>query len=260
MGQALALGWRRHLLDQDSIVTLDRNPDKRESFYHHSNITHYASLETLVSHCAPSAICLAVKPHQLDALLLEIAPLFESSSPLIMSVIAGKTTQNMAKNLWPNAAIIRTMPNTPSQIGQGMSGCFANEHCSQAHKEAVSALMQAAGECVWLKEENQMHALTAVSGSGPAYVFYLIETFMQAAMENGFDEKQARKLVAQTFNGAAQMVLQSELAVDELRRSVTSPNGTTQAGLEMLMSDDVQQRMRNVIKAAMSRSESLSSE
>lgn len=256
MGQALARGWCSAHLPADALITLDRNPDKRADFYREVPCATVNTLDALAQH-TPTAICLAVKPHQLDELLPQIKRAFTQNAPLLLTVIAGKNTAYYAGHLWENAAIIRLMPNTPSQVRAGMSGCFANNLVSATQRQSVDTLMQSVGQTLWLNDEAQMHALTAISGSGPAYVFYLMQCFLRAAQAQGFDAMQARQLVSQTFLGAAQMAGQSELSIEALRQNVTSPNGTTQAGLDALMDDELMQRIMRTVEAAKSRSETL---
>ncbi len=256
MGQALARGWCADALDTDALVILDRNPDKRAAFYADVNCRHVSSVDALAA-LHPAAICLGIKPHQLDDILPEVSAHFGQSKPLIMSMLAGIAMADYEAALWDNAAIIRIMPNTPVQVRHGVSGLVANKAATPEHQRAVSELMQSVGEVLWLSDEPQMHALTAVSGSGPAYVFYLMECFVKAAIAKGFSDSDARLLVQHTFLGAAQMAAQSDDALSTLRERVTSPNGTTQAGLEALMSDAMAAHIGNTVEAAKSRSETL---
>ena len=256
MGQALARGWCASALDAGALVVLDRNPDKRADFYAEVNCRHVGTMDALAP-LHPAAICLGIKPYQLDEVLPEVSAYFGNSKPLIMSMLAGSAMADYEAALWGDAAITRIMPNTPVQVGQGVSGLVANDAATPQHRDAISALMQSVGKIVWLSDEAQMHALTAVSGSGPAYVFYLMECFVEAAIAQGFSDDEARLLVQHTFLGAAQMAAQSGDALSTLRERVTSPNGTTQAGLEALMSDTIRAQIAQTVQAAKSRSETL---
>lgn len=256
MAQALARGWCAGGLAVEALIVLDRNPDKRAQFYADIPCKHVADYAAL-SALNPAALCLGIKPHQLDEVLPEVSAHFGHSKPLIMSMIAGIALAQYEAALWDDAAIIRMMPNTPVQVGQGMSGLVANSALSDQQRAAIDALMRPCGKQLWLQDESEMHALTAVSGSGPAYVFYLMECFVDAAIRQGFSDADARLLVQQTFLGAAHMAAQSDDALSTLRERVTSPNGTTQAGLEALMSDALAAQIAQTVEAAKSRSETL---
>jgi pyrroline-5-carboxylate reductase len=172
-------------------------------------------------------------------------------------VIAGKSLSFYETYLPAQTAIIRLMPNTPARVNMGMCAGVANAHATPAARDAISALMRSAGQMLWLSDDAQMHGFTAIAGSGPAYVFYLIECFISQGLALGFSDEQARIMAAQTFAGAAQMVLQSDERVATLRNNVTSPNGTTQAGLEALMGEPIEQIINHVVAAARDRSETL---
>ncbi|MEM1318441.1 MAG: pyrroline-5-carboxylate reductase, partial [Pseudomonadota bacterium] len=157
--------------------------------------------------------------------------------------------------------VVRVMPNTPALVGRGMSVCFANEHVSEQQRHAIDGLMAAVGEVAWIDHESQMDAVTGVSGSGPAYVFHLAEALAAAGVEAGLDAKLADQLARATVSGAGELMRQSSDDPATLRRNVTSPNGTTQAALEVLMGDggfpDVLPR---AVKAAADRSRELAKE
>jgi pyrroline-5-carboxylate reductase len=150
------------------------------------------------------------------------------------------------------------MPNTPSQVGRGMSVGFANAHADADDRETVDTLMQAIGKTAWVNAEADINAVTAVSGSGPAYVFYLVEALAAAGVKAGLSEDLAMTLARQTVCGAGELLFRSDLPAEQLRRNVTSPNGTTAAALEVLMAPDgIQPVMDAAVAAAKRRSEEL---
>jgi pyrroline-5-carboxylate reductase len=155
--------------------------------------------------------------------------------------------------------IVRTMPNTPAAIGLGMTALIASDGVSAAQKQDAGHLMQAVGEIIWLDSEKQMDAVTAISGSGPAYVFYLAETMMAAGISLGLSEQVALQLARQTIAGAATMMAQPDTSPSQLRRNVTSPNGTTEAALDVLMAETggLGTLMRQATQAAAQRNRDL---
>jgi pyrroline-5-carboxylate reductase len=158
------------------------------------------------------------------------------------------------------AAIVRTMPNTPALIGQGITGMVAAGGVSAAQREAADAIMKAVGGTVWLDDEALIDPVTAVSGSGPAYVFYFIEAMQQAALEMGLNAEQGRQLALATFTGAAQLAAQSDEPVSVLRERVTSKGGTTYAALTSMEESGVKQAIITAMKAAAARGRQLGDE
>lgn len=254
----MVAGWCDTTLNPKHLVILDRHPERLSSLQKDYPFTIIASLDDMDVHISPAIICLAVKPKGLESVLLQLGSRFISANPLIMTVIAGKLFSYYESFLWKNAAIVRVMPNTPCSVRDGMSGCIANAAVTETQRSCVNALMQAVGQTLWLKDEDQMHALTAISGSGPAYVFFLMECMIDAALAHGFSEEDARLLVGQTFLGASQMVHRDTAPISQLRNKVTSPGGTTQAGLEVLMDKPLRDIFDETIRAAKERSEALS--
>lgn len=178
-------------------------------------------------------IVLAVKPQILPMVLEEIGDLV-TAEQLVVSIVAGIPVSQIASKLKASPAIVRTMPNLPALIGQGITAMYATEGCSPAQRLEAAELMQAAGEVVWLDQESLLDVATAVSGSGPAYLFYLVEAMRNAGTRLGLPAEVAAQLALHTASGASAMALQSEADVTELRRRVTSKGGTTEAALEQL--------------------------
>ena len=174
----------------------------------------------------------AVKPQVMREVGEALAAPARAARPLAVSIAAGITSAQLARWLGGDAAVVRAMPNTPALLGAGVTGLFANARVDAAARARAEALLSAAGETVWIDDEALMDAVTAVSGSGPAYVFLLAEAMEDAAKAEGLPADAARSLVLQTVLGAARMLVESGEAPAELRRRVTSPGGTTQAAVE----------------------------
>ena len=205
-------------------------------------------------------IVLAVKPQNMRDVAAALLPHLQASQPLILSIAAGIRGADLARWLGGYSAIVRTMPNTPALIGLGITGMVAMEGVSAAQKQAADAIMKAVGQTVWLDEEAQIDPVTAVSGSGPAYVFYFIEAMQQAAVELGLSEEQGKQLALATFVGAAQLAAQSSDPVPLLREKVTSKGGTTYAALSSMEQSGVKERIVAAVKAAAARGRELGDE
>jgi pyrroline-5-carboxylate reductase len=203
-------------------------------------------------------IILAVKPQQLAA---AVAPLMgQLSNQLVLSIAAGLPLALLSKNLGGYSRIVRAMPNTPALVGQGISGVFAPAHITEAERSQVSLICQATGQLVWLTEESQLDSVTAISGSGPAYVFAFMEAMMAAAVVMGFSEMQAKQLTLATFSGAATLAEQSDDSPAVLRQKVTSKGGTTAAALASMQADDIHTKLIKAMQAARARSIELGQE
>jgi pyrroline-5-carboxylate reductase len=175
---------------------------------------------------------LAVKPQVMRAVCEALAPLAQANRPLVVSIAAGITAAQLQRWLGGDVAVVRTMPNTPALLGAGVTGLFASGEVDAAGRDRAAALLSSAGMTVWIDDEAQMDAVTATSGSGPAYIFLLAEAMEEAAVAQGLPPEAARTLVLQTILGAARMLTESGEPPAELRRRVTSPGGTTQAAVE----------------------------
>lgn len=203
------------------------------------------------------AIILAVKPQVMQDVLKPLKESLESSSCLLISIAAGITMDNLQSWTHPEQAIVRCMPNTPALVQFGASALFANAQCSDEQRQLANNLLKAVGVVSWLKQESDMAAVTALSGSGPAYFFLLIEAMQEAAIELGLDKKTAELLCQQTALGAARLAQSSDVDVSELRRRVTSPGGTTEAALRQFESDDFNAMVARALAKAAQRSREL---
>ncbi|MFZ6675974.1 pyrroline-5-carboxylate reductase [Undibacterium sp. Xuan67W] len=202
-------------------------------------------------------IVLSVKPQQLRQVAEALVPYV--SAQLILSIAAGIRSVDIARWLGYHK-IVRSMPNTPALIGKGVTGLYATSSVSPEQREAADHIMQAVGSTVWLDDESLIDAVTAVSGSGPAYVFYFIEAMQQAALELGLPAEQAMQLAMATFDGATQLALKSTDSVAVLREKVTSKGGTTYAALSSMEAHGVKTAIMQAVKAAAARGKELGDE
>ena len=202
-------------------------------------------------------VVLAVKPQVLGTVLKPLYGLFEGK--LIVSIIAGAEIETIAA-LTGTDRVVRVMPNTPALVQTGAHGLYANENVTTKDRDLASQILAATGLTIWVNSEAQIDAVTAVSGSGPAYFFYLMESMIRAGKNMGLDEKVATALTLQTALGAAQMAITSSNTPAELRKNVTSPNGTTQAALEVFDRAQISQNIQTALAAAQKRSQELAHE
>ncbi len=202
-------------------------------------------------------IVLAVKPQQFRELCQQLAPIINNR--LLISIAAGIRATDLAR--WCETdAIVRVMPNTPALIRSGMSGLFALPAVSKEQRDQAQKILSAVGETIWLQDEEMLDALTAISGSGPAYVFYLIEALQQAALGMGFSAEESRRLAQTTFLGASKLAVASDDDVSVLRSRVTSKNGTTERALLSLDANRVASYIAEAAQAAQARSSEMGEE
>jgi pyrroline-5-carboxylate reductase len=201
---------------------------------------------------------LAVKPQVLRGVCEALAPVAQAARPLVVSIAAGITAAQIGRWLGVGVAVVRCMPNTPALLGAGVTGLYATPQVDAPGRKSAEALLSAAGATVWIDDEAQMDAVTAVSGSGPAYVFLLAEAMQAAAAAEGLPADAARTLVLQTVLGAARMLTEGDADATELRRRVTSPNGTTQAAIETFEAGGFHALVARAIHAATERGRELS--
>lgn len=202
-------------------------------------------------------IVLSVKPQMLKEVALGLAGSL-GHKPLIISLAAGITTASIGNWLGADHAIVRCMPNTPSQVRAGASGLFANAHVSEVQKSSANAILGAVGIVQWVDDEALINPVTAVSGSGPAYFFLMMEAMIDAGVELGLSRESARELTLQTALGAAILAKQSDVDVAELRRRVTSPKGTTEQAINSFENDQIRAIFARAMKACSNRAVELS--
>ena len=214
----------------------------------------HASAE-LSSEIAEDVVLLAVKPQQMREMATALRAYLRGQ--LIISIAAGIRTYDLARWLGGHDRIVRAMPNMPALIGSGVSGLFAAANVGQADRDCAQDILGAVGGVVWVADEPAIDAVTAVSGSGPAYVFYFIEALEQAALELGLNETQAHELAVQTFAGAARLADGSDDPAAVLRARVTSKAGTTEAALRSMETNQVKSKIVEAVHAAARRSSQL---
>lgn len=256
MGQALYHGWVTAELPISRISLIDPTPYTGAPLRHSDQL--YADIPAHIA--KPDIVFFAIKPQMAAAIM----PLYRDvirPDTLIVSIMAGITTDRITDLLGnPAQPVIRTMPNTPAMIGQGMIVSVANAVVTDAQRGLVDQLWHAVGDSAWVENEDMMHAVTAISGSGPAYLFALIEAMEAAGERAGLGSTLAARLARQTVIGSAALAAsQPDTTPETLRRNVTSPGGTTEAGLEVLLRPEngLQDLMRLTISAATQRSRDL---
>ena len=201
-------------------------------------------------------VVMAVKPQQMRVAAQALAP-FIAPIPVVLTIAAGTRLADLARWLGGYARIVRAMPNTPALVGAGISGAFAADAVTPAQRASAAHVLETAGAVVWVDREDMLDAVTGVSGSGPAYVFYFLEALEEAAREMGFGPADARHLAYQTFAGALKLAQSSDLEPSTLRAQVTSKGGTTERALSVLESAGVKATIVAAVRAATLRAREL---
>lgn len=257
MGGAMLAGWLARGLDPKLVFVQDPGPPPEVAalLAQHGILVH-ATLPAAMPE--PAVLLIAVKPQVMEEVFPAVAK-FAGASTVVLSIAAGRTISGFAKHLDRNAAIIRSIPNTPAAVGRGITVCCANSNVKPAQRVLATELLSAIGEVGWVEDEALIDTATAVSGSGPAYVFLLAECLAHAGVAAGLDVKLARQLADATVAGSGELLRQSGEDPAVLRRNVTSPNGTTAAALEVLMAPGgLGALMDRAVAAATKRSRELS--
>ena len=203
-------------------------------------------------------VILAVKPQVMQSACEQIAAHCQVKRPLIISIAAGVLINSIDTWLGGELPIIRCMPNTPALVQAGVTGIFANSEVSSEQRDLGSTILNSVGTTLWIEEEALLDAVTAISGSGPAYFFYLIEAMMEAGQNLGLSESQSRELTLATASGAAKLISTSDQSAQDLRLAVTSKGGTTEAAINTLQKHDMKNIIKTAIKNAAARSQQLS--
>lgn len=198
-------------------------------------------------------VILAVKPQIMAEATESIARTVNTNQALVISIAAGVTIATMQARLGPQTAIVRCMPNTPALLRCGASGLFANDHCSAPQREFAQLILSAVGLTCWVGSEDALDAITALSGSGPAYFFLFIEAMIDAGQELGLDKEVATRLAVQTSLGASRMALENDVDLVELRRRVTSPGGTTERAIQSFEQDNLREVVARAMHSAANR-------
>jgi pyrroline-5-carboxylate reductase len=254
MGGAMALGWIKSGISPQSIIAADPNPQGPIKARLAAAGIEFVPTPPVDSKAG--VLFVAVKPQVMG----EILPAYRSlvgPETVVVSVAAGKTLGFLEAHLG-ETAMVRAMPNTPAMIGRGVTGAFANDHVTPAQRDLVDALLKVSGPVEWVETEALIDAVTAVSGSGPAYVFYLVECMAEAGRKLGLPADLAMRLARATVSGAGELLHQSPGEAAELRKNVTSPGGTTAAALAVLMAEQGMQPLFDAaLTAARDRAEEL---
>ena len=261
MASALIAGLANKLKAGANIHVADPSAEALARLQQQFGVSTAAQADAVA--VAADVIVLAVKPQAMRAVAAQLLPLLQAvpgQQPLIVSIAAGIRGADLSRWLGGYGAIVRCMPNTPALIGMGITGMVATAGVSAAQKQAADNILRAVGPTVWLGDEAQIDAVTAVSGSGPAYVFYFIEAMQQAAQEMGLSAEQGKQLAMATFTGAAQLAQQSDEPVTLLRERVTSKGGTTYAALTSMEAAGVKPAIIQAMKAAAARGKEMGDE
>ena len=241
-----------------SIVVADPETSQRSRLEHDYGVTTVADAQSAV--IGARTVVLAVKPQQMAQVVRSIAGQVAASGALVISVAAGIRLQDIARWLGPGVPLIRTMPNRPALIGAGITALYAMPGVDAASRQAAEAILAACGPTVWVPEESQLDVVTAVSGSGPAYFFLLIECLEAAGTQLGLDPVTARRLAVETARGSGQMAAEATESPAELRAQVTSRGGTTAAALEVLEAGGVRGIFAAAVAAGARRAAALAQE
>ena len=256
MASALISGLVKVLDSATQIHVVDVNPTGLEQLRERFGVSTSLQMDEALRDL--DVIVFAVKPQSMREVMIQFSPFL--SQQLLLSVAAGIRASDISRWLNGYPKIARAMPNTPAMLGLGMSGLFALDGLSADERQQTTKIMQAVGKTVWVQDESMIDAVTAVSGSGPAYVFYFIEALQEAAVSLGFSPEDANTLALQTFRGAAELATTSTEAVHVLRERVTSKGGTTYAALCSFDESQVKAAIAQGVKAAAARGKQLGDE
>jgi pyrroline-5-carboxylate reductase len=255
MGRSLAGGLLKSGWDRKRLLLADPDVNQQQAVSELLRVDVSGDNREVVERA--DVVVLAVKPQAARAVAEGIAESTQQKQPLIVSIAAGVRIADLERWLGGRLAIIRVMPNTPALVGSGASALYANERVQPAHRDLAESILRTVGVTVWLSREDLLDVVTALSGSGPAYFFLVMEVLEQAAIDHGLDPPTARLLTLETAFGAAKMALEGDAKPAELRRRVTSPGGTTERAIQVLQEGNVALLFSGAIEAATARSREL---
>lgn len=258
MAASLIAGLIESGHEPNQIWVSDVNPETLQSLAAKLRVNVTSDNEVVVNES--SVVVLAVKPQVMHRVAESLAAKIQQQNVLIVSIAAGISQQSLRQWLGHDTAIVRCMPNTPALVLTSATALHANPQVNDEQKDLAENILRAVGLCLWVDNESDLDAVTAVSGSGPAYYFLLMEAMEKAAMELGLSQHTARLLIQQTALGAAKIALEADESPAQLRARVTSPGGTTQAALEVFQQGDFAGLVTKALHAAKSRSVELSKE
>jgi len=249
-GGLLANGW-----DRSQILLADPDAGQRQTMKELLGLAAYADNGAVAGRA--DVLVLAIKPQFLKTVATQLAPMVQEKQPLVISIAAGIRATDLQRWLGGKQAIVRAMPNTAALIGSGATGMIANDRVDASGRDEAESILRSVGVAVWVKNEDQLDVVTALSGSGPAYFFLLMEALEQAAIEHGLGRETARLLTLETAFGAAKMALEGGEEPAQLRRRVTSPGGTTERAITVLEDAGIHAAIRRAVAAAVERSREL---
>jgi pyrroline-5-carboxylate reductase len=250
MARSLIGGLLTNGVAASRIRVVDPNESQRQ-LLSHMGVAAYGTQEEALT--GSDVIVLAVKPQVMASVAHSLAAFVKQYKPLVVSVAAGIRCTDLSRWLGGDAAIVRTMPNTPALVGSGATGLYANGLVTKDQKGQAESLMRAVGVSIWVNDEAQIDAVTALSGSGPAYYFLIMEAMIAAGEQLGLDKKTATLLTVQTALGAAKMAIESQSSPAELRAQVTSPNGTTEKAIQSFEQSNLSGVVLSAMQAAQNR-------
>lgn len=262
MGSAIAIALKttKHsepLAKQETfqLSICNRSQEKLDKLLRKIEFTAYTDTAKMIEAEKPEALIIASKPKDISEVLNSMESL--GSECLIISVLAGTSIERIEAK-FPSNPIVRAMPNTAAQIGAGITALCLNKSCTEADKDLIEQIFSTVGEIIFVEDEDKMHAVTAISGSGPAYFFFLTEALIKAGIKQGLSPAEAKLLASKTFLGAGLLLDKLNESPEDLRKAVTSPNGTTHAAISSLEQDGFMEIISHAVDAATERSRELS--
>lgn len=255
MARSLAGGLLNNGWSTEHLLLSDPDANQRRGAEQALGLKTLADNVTLAT--AAEVLVLAVKPPALKAIAEEIAATVQEKRPLVISVVAGIRVDDIERWLGGNLPVVRVMPNTAALIGSGAAGLFANARVNASQRDTAESILRAVGVTVWVEKETLIDTITAISGSGPAYFFLVMEVLEKAAIKHGLDPRTARLLTLETAYGAAKMALEGGEEPALLRKRVTSPGGTTEKAVQVLEAGRIEKVFDDAVVAAIQRAREL---
>jgi len=243
---------------KENIIASNPHPEKCDQL--ETAFAIKTTTDNIAAVAAADVVVLGVKPKSLIPLCKELTTTIQKNKPLVLSIAAGVSEKSIEAQLGRDIAIVRVMPNTPSLIGCGASALYPNRVVSVKQHDLAESIMRAVGVVIWVKNEDEIDTVTALSGSGPAYFFLIMESLQQAAEELGLSSNDAKLLTLQTALGASRLALESDDSLETLRQRVTSPGGTTEKGIAALENAHIRDILKKTLIAAKDRSKELAVE
>ncbi len=256
MASSLIGGLLANQYQAKQLLIAEPDPQQQDYLHQKFGVQTYADCREIITEA--NVLIFAVKPQILPEVAKQSSVLIQKYQPLVLSVVAGILTEQMEEWLGENIAIVRTMPNTPALVQTGATGLFANAQVNAEQKQLAESIMRAVGLTLWFEQEQQLNAVTALSGSGPAYFFYIMEILENIGIKLGLDPNSARLLTLETALGAAKLALESNDPPAILRQQVTSPQGTTAKAIEVMQQQQLDTILESALTAAYQRAEELS--